>query len=69
MTLRIAISTAALLLASCAHDSTPPAVSHVLDVYVEDDGFFVITERGTSESMAVRFNVHETHTREPKETP
>lgn len=55
--------------------STPPPFSKVprptvtMDVYVTDQGFFVITERGSDESMAVRFNVDEIHPADETKEP
>ena len=47
-----------LLLVGCSH-TEPPAVTFVLDVYVTDEGFFVVTKRGSDDSMAIRFNANE----------
>ncbi len=46
-----------LLLVGCKSYTKPIAT---LDVYIEDGGFFVISERG-GESIGVRFNVNEIH--------
>ncbi len=42
-----------------------PKPTHTVDIYIEDSGFFVITERGSDNSIAYRFNTTEIH---PTET-
>lgn len=63
-----------LALAACSTTpppATPPPATpqpdYTLDVYLEDAGWFVISERSGGDSMGVRFNVSETHTRKETE--
>ena len=44
------------LFLGCAARSMPQPMGTV-DIYMTDEGFFVITERGSNESIAYRFNV------------
>ena len=40
-----------------------PTVVRTLDVYMEDTGFIVISEKGKDEGIAIRFNVAEIYTK------
>ncbi len=51
------IFTTLFLLVGC---KAYPKPDTTLDVYIEESGFFVISERG-GESIGVRFNVNEIH--------
>lgn len=41
--------------------SQPRKPTLTVDIYIEDNGFFVITERGSNNSIAYRFNTTEIH--------
>ena len=60
----IAVSVILIHCAGCASRPLPTPMETV-DIYVTDEGFFVITERGSDESIAYRFNVEEIHPIEP----
>lgn len=51
-----------MLFSGCQTTKRKPIA--VLDVYIEENGFFTITERKTGEGIAVRFNVAEVYRKE-----
>ena len=64
--MKTALSIACLLLAGCATHHRPVAT---VDIYCTEEGFFVIAERGKTESIAYRFNIAEVYEKqEPKTT-
>jgi len=60
ITALLAVSVILIHCAGCAARPLPKPMATV-DIYVTDEGFFVITERGTETSIAYRFNVEEIH--------
>jgi len=64
MTARNVIAVAAsiilMLCSGCATRSMPQPTATV-DIYMTEEGFLVITERGSNESVAYRFNIAEIH--------
>ena len=64
----IAIIAAVLGFASCQSTRTPkdfPPVTWTMDVYSTEEGFFVLSKRGSDDSIAVRFNAEILRTDEP----
>ena len=58
ITALLAVSVILIHCAGCASRPLPTPMATV-DIYMTDEGFFVITERGSDESIAYRFNVTE----------
>lgn len=56
------LSTILILLPGCKAPSNKlPHPQYVLDVYLTEEGFFVIVDRETGSSIGYRMNVAETH--------
>lgn len=56
------------LLSGCkATPSERPTASFVMDIYTTDQGFFVITQRGSDDAIAIKFNAEILSTDEPIE--
>ena len=64
----VAASILLMLCSGCATRSMPQPAATV-DIYMTEEGFLVITERGSNESVAYRFNIAEIHPEPQKSTP
>lgn len=45
----------------------PSTTSFVIDIYPTEEGFFIVTERGSDDSLAIKFNAEILRTDEPIE--